>query len=71
MMVQPKPPDKPCPNCEVGTLVPHRSAGKGQYKEYPNLLICEKCWHKYDPQLDGSLVLVRNPRHRKARHLGR
>ena len=67
MMVQPQPEDRPCPNCGTGHLVPHRNAGKRQYREYRNLLICENCWHKYDPQPDGSLVLIRNPRHKKGK----
>jgi len=51
-----------CLNCKEDYLVPHNSAGKRQYKDYPNLLICPKCWHKYHPNENGKLVLVTNPR---------
>jgi len=48
-----------CPNCE-SRLVKHRRAGRGQYKAYPNLRVCETCWFKYDPQPDGTLVRVKS-----------
>lgn len=50
-----------CPNCGEGRLEPHNRAGQRQYKDYPNLLICEKCWHKYMPTPEGKLLYVKNP----------
>ena len=47
-----------CPNCGE-TLVEHTSAGRGRYKEYPNLLVCPVCWHKYN-LVDGKLERISN-----------
>jgi hypothetical protein len=45
-----------CPYCIKGKLVKHRNAGKGQYKDYPSLLVCPLCWHKFDPDHDMAPV---------------
>jgi hypothetical protein len=45
-----------CPYCIKGKLVKHRNAGKGQYKDYPSLLVCSLCWHKFDPDHDMAPV---------------
>ena len=50
-----------CPNCDED-LVKHTNAGRRQYKEYPNLLTCPKCWHKYNPvsgEVPGTIELTR------------
>lgn len=49
----------PCPNCGEKRLVPHRNAGKRQWKEYPDLLVCEVCWTKWALR-DGKLVRVKS-----------
>jgi predicted RNA-binding Zn-ribbon protein involved in translation (DUF1610 family) len=36
--------DKTCPNCGKEKLVRHNKAGRGQYNNYPNLLVCQSCW---------------------------
>jgi hypothetical protein len=40
-----------------GRLVKHTSAGRGRYKDLPNLLICEKCWTAYDPRPHQGVLL--------------
>lgn len=45
-----------CPNCETA-MEPHRSAGRGRYKPYPDLRVCPKCWVKYT-KIDGKWVQV-------------
>ena len=46
-----------CPNCDH-ELVKHSSAGKRQYKPYPELQVCPRCWFKYNPKPDGSLQRI-------------
>ena len=48
--------DDECPNCSAGKLVKHRDAGRGQYRDYPKLLVCPACWHKFDPDHDMAPV---------------
>ena len=49
-----------CLNCG-NSLVKHAGAGRGQYKDYPDLLICEQCWHKY-VEREGKLIRVKAKR---------
>lgn len=49
--------DKDCPHCGSGKLEPSRGAGKGPYRDYPNLLSCPACGRRFDP-IDGELVYV-------------
>ena len=55
-----------CPNCEQAELVPHRNAGKGQYKDYPDLLVCPFCWHKY-VERGGKLIRIKSRKGRMKR----
>ncbi len=45
-----------CPSCGY-KLVKHRTAGRGRFKAYPNLKVCENCWTKY-AKVDGKRVRI-------------
>jgi len=51
-----------CPNCGGDDLGKHTSAGRGKYKDVPNLLCCTRCWTSWDPQPDGTLIRVKSRR---------
>lgn len=51
-----------CPSCNT-ELVKHSSAGRGQYRDRPNLLVCPSCWLKFDP--DKGMERVKKVKRRR------